>query len=68
MAKNKFYAAKVNVNQNIFSSDEMLSEIIQIRIPEQILKFTDQYVSKFYIEKSPEKKEKINKLKLIKIA
>lgn len=47
MALNKFYVAKVNVNQNIFSGDENVEKIIKEYIPEQILNFTEAYVGKY---------------------
>lgn len=57
MAKNKFYVAKVNVNQNIFTTDQKLSDIINIKIPEQILKFSKNYIGLYHTETTPNGEE-----------
>jgi hypothetical protein len=50
MESAEFYMAKVNVNQNIFNAEEEVVSIINEKIPEQILEFTNSYKGKYIPE------------------
>lgn len=50
MSDTNLYIAKVNVNQNIFNSEETVKKIINELIPQQIIDFTDKYKGKFITE------------------
>lgn len=50
MKDTNLYVAKVNVNQNIFNSEENVKKIINDLIPKQIIAYTNDYKGKYISE------------------